>query len=307
MEVEVKNAKAAVIVFDIETYSTRDPRLIEEIRDEAVRKRPAQNVAKELKLAWDSTEARAERGAEAVAKTALDPMLASVLCVVYRVYGLAPEPQDYFIDCMAEHDLRRGPNYNDHAHQVEGGALAELVDRWDEIAGPDTLWVGHNIEGFDLPVLLGAFLRHDIEPPDHFPRFSHGRWYGAIYDTICHIPNNRAGFVSLDTACKALGLPSAKSHMWNGEPMSGGRVAEAYESGACELIIEYCAVDVAAESRVFERLTNGRLCATNSRSEAKRAALAPIWASTELDRCAKKMASFDALMALGEIPAGLAV
>jgi len=307
MESAVKNAKASVIVFDIETYSTRDPRMIEEIREEAISKRPAQNTAKELKIAWDTTEARAERGAEAVAKTALDPMLASVLCVVYRVYGLSPEPSDYFTDCMADHELRQGQHYNDHAHLAEGEALADLAQRWDEIAGPDTLWVGHNIEGFDLPVLLGAFLRHDIEPPAHFPRFSHGRWFGSIYDTMCHYPNNRAGFVSLDTACRALGMPAAKSHLWQGEPMSGKRVAAAYEAGACELIIEYCAVDVAAEARVFERLTNGRLFAGNSRTEAKRAALAPIWASTDLDRGSKKIASFDALLALGEIPAGLAV
>ena len=307
METEVKNAKASVIVFDIETYSTRDARLIEEVREEAICKRPAQNTLKELKLAWDTEKARMERGAEAVSKTALDPMLASVLCVVYRVYGLSPEPEDFFTDCMADQELRQGPNYNDHAHQAEGAALADLATRWDEIAGPDTLWIGHNIEGFDLPVLLGAFLRHDIEPPDHFPRFSHGRWYGSIYDTMCHIPNNRAGFVSLDTACKALGLPTAKSHLWKGEPMSGKRVAEAYEAGACELIIEYCAVDVAAEARVFERLNGGRLFAANSRTEAKRAALAPIWSSADLDRGSKKIASFDALLALGEIPAGLAV
>jgi DNA polymerase III epsilon subunit-like protein len=307
METETKNARASVIVFDIETYSTRDSRMIEKIRNEAVQKRPAKNLAKDKKTAWNTEESRAARGAEAVSKTALNPMLASVLCVVYRVYGLTPEPADYFIDGMADHTLRDGPNYNDHAHQAEGEALADLAIRWDEIAGPDTLWVGHNIEGFDLPVLLGAWLRHDIEPPDHFPRLSHGRWYGSIYDTMAHYPNNNAGFVSLDSVCEALHLPSAKSHIWQGEPMTGARVAAAYESGACELIIEYCAVDVAAEARVFERLTNGRLRAGNHRAEAKRAALAPIWASDAIDRESKKILSFDALMALGEIPAGLAV
>lgn len=304
---EPKNLKAAVIVFDIETYSTRDPRMIEKIREEAVAKRPAQNTLKELKTQWDTTAARSARGAEAVGKTALNPILASVLCVVYRVYGLSPEPQDYFVDCMADQELRGGPNYNDHAHEAEGENLADLATRWDEIAGPETLWVGHNIEGFDLPVLLGAWLRHDIEPPEHFPRMSHGRWFGNIYDTMAHVPNNCAGFVSLDTVCEALHLPAAKGCLWKGEPMTGARVAEAYEAGACELLIEYCAADVAAEARVFERLTNGRLCAPNRRAEAKRAALAPIWANEVLDRESKKILSFDALMALGEIPAGVAL
>lgn len=307
METEVKNAKAAVIVFDIETYSTRDARMIEKIREEAVKSRPAKNLAKEKKLQWDLEETRAARGAEAVRKTALNPMLASVLCVVYRVYGLSPEPQNYYIDCMLTDDLRGGPLENDHAHRAEGEWLAELAEQWEGFAGPDTLWVGHNIEKFDLPVLFGAWLRHDIEPPENFPRLSHGRWYGSIYDTMAHYPNNDAGFVSLETVSEALGLPTAKNRLWQGEPMTGKRVEEAYEAGAGELIIEYCGDDVAAEALVFHRLTNGRLSVGNRRAEAKRAALAPIWASDAIDRESKKILSFDALMALGEIPAGLAV
>lgn len=307
METETKNTKASCIVFDIETYSTRDPRLIEEVREEAVQKRPAKNIAKEKKIQWDMEENRAARGAEAVSKTALDPMLASVLCVVYRVYGLSPEPEDHYIDCMLPDDLRGGPNENGHAYQAEGEWLTELAEQWNSYAGPDTLWVGHNIEGFDLPVLLGAWLRHDIEPPAHFPRLSHGRWRGAIYDTMAHYPNNCAGFVSLDKVSKALGLPTAKHREWDGAPMSGARVAAAYEAGETELIVNYCADDVVAEARVFERLTNGRMYAGNPRTEAKIAALKPIWASDAIDRDSKKILSFDALKALGEIPAGLAV
>lgn len=281
--------KAAVIVFDIETYSTRDPRLIEEIRNEAVAKRPAQNTLKALKTEWDTTEARAARGAEAVGKTALDPMLASVLVVAWERDGLA-ETTQVWVDA-----------------QDEGEGLHSLAAHWDDIAGPETLWVGHNIEGFDMPVLLGAWNRHDIEPPDWFPRLHRGRWQGRIYDTMQKIPNSQAGFVSLDNVCRALGLPSAKRVDWKGEPMTGGRVAEAFEEGAYALLREYCLADVEAESALFQRLTHGGRYGVGPRDAGIRAALEAIWSSPELDRVGKKLASFDALHGLGVIPGGIVV
>jgi hypothetical protein len=285
----METKKASVIVFDIETYSTRDAQILEEIRDAAVKKRPAQNTLKEIKGAWGTTEARAARGAEAVAKTALDPMLAAVLVVAYSVDGV-----NHVTEVFA-------------SHEAERAGLENLAEDWDAIMGPDTLLVGHNIAGFDMPVLIGAWNRHDIEPPDFFPRFSRGRFHGNYYDTMQQIPNNNAGFVSLDTACRALGLPSAKSCTWEGLPMTGARVAEAFERAQFELLQEYCLADVEAELRLFLRLTHGGSYGLSRRSDSVREALEPIWASETLDRAQKKIASFDALRQLGVIPQGIAV
>lgn len=288
METESKvSKKASVIVFDIETYSTRSEAMIEEIRAEAVAKRPAQNVAKEKKIAWDTTEGRMRRGAEAVSKTALDHILASVLVVAYSVDGA-----DHVTEVFA-------------SHEAERAGLENLAADWDDLIGPETLLVGHNIAGFDMPVLIGAWNRHDIEPPDFFPTFRGGRFYGKYYDTMEHIPNNRAGFVSLDAACRALGLPAAKSCTWEGLPMSGGRVAEAFERAQFDLLREYCLADVEAELRLFLRLTHGGSYGLSRRGDGIREALAPIWSNEALDRVQKKIASFDALNQMGLIPGGL--
>ncbi len=288
METESKtHTKASVIVFDIETYSTRSDALIEKVREEAVAKRPAQNLAKEKKIAWDTTEGRMRRGAEAVAKTALDPMLASVLVVAYSVDG-----QDCVTEVFASHDAERA-------------GLENLAADWDDLIGPETLLVGHNIAGFDMPVLIGAWNRHDIEPPDFFPAFRRGKFFGNYYDTMEHIPNNRAGFVSLEDACRALGLPSAKSCTWEGLEMHGGRVAEAFERAQFDLLREYCLADVEAELRLFLRLTHGGNYGLSRKGDGIREALAPIWDNDALDRVQKKIASFDALNQMGLIPRGL--
>lgn len=283
----MEKRKASVIVFDIETYSTHDKAIIEEIRAEAVGKRPAQNTLKELKIAWDTTEARMRRGAEAVSKTALDPMLASVLVVAYNVDGV-----EHVTEVFASNDAERA-------------GLENLAEDWDDLIGPETLLVGHNIAGFDLPVLLGAWNRHDIVPPDFFPTFRRGKFFGNYYDTMEHIPNNRAGFVSLDDACRAFGLPVAKGVMWEGQPMHGGRVAVAFERAEFELLQEYCAADVSAQLNLFLRLTHGGHYGLNLRADGIREALAPIWGNESLDRVQKKIASFDALNQMGFIPGGL--
>lgn len=287
MEKANGNGKASVIVFDIETYSTHDRVILEEIRAEAVAKRPAQNTLKDLKIKWDTTEERAKRSAEAVAKTALDPMLAAVVVVAYSADG-----SDHVTEVFA-------------SHAAERAGLENLAADWDELIGPETLLVGHNIAGFDMPVLIGAWNRHDIVPPDFFPTFSRGRFHGNYYDTMEHIPNNRGGFVSLEAACRACGLPAAKAVTWEGAPMHGGRVAEAFERAEFDLLREYCAADVEAELRLFLRLTHGGSYGLSRKSDGIREALEPIWANESLDRAQKKMASFDALNQMGVIPRGL--
>ena len=68
--------KPRLITLDIETYRTRNPVFVDRIQGEALTKRPAQNAAKEVKLDWDTDRARAERANEALAKTAVNVLLA---------------------------------------------------------------------------------------------------------------------------------------------------------------------------------------------------------------------------------------
>jgi hypothetical protein len=262
---------ATRITFDIETYRTTNAEAVQRIRLEAIDKEPAGNTLKALKETWNTTEAREARADEALAKTSLDPLLAEILCVsLYIDY-----PDGSFAD--STFDLMRGK----HSLEIVRRAL-------ESIANEDTLWIGHNICGFDLPILLNSWRRSGMIPPTHFPRYIRGHWQGTLYDTMQNIPNNRGGFVSLDAACQAFGLGSAKHIIWNGAHMEGSRVAEAYETGFYDLILEYCAIDVSFERALYLCLTSGGRYATPEAARADlRAAIAEIEANPDLDDTSK--------------------
>jgi hypothetical protein len=227
-------SKARLITFDIETYCTRNPRAIEAITAEALAKRPAQNTAKELKLEWDTEAAREKRVDEALGKTACDPALAEPICVCVAVGQGKPVP--FPIEDVAD--------------------LASVRDHLEEMAGPQTVWCGHNIEGFDLPVLLSAWRRAGITPPRHFPQPGRsGRWFGWVYDTMQRFPS-KTPFVSLDDACLALGI-EGKAMTWQGEPFDGSRVGKAFEEGEIDLIVDYCLADVEIERALYMAMTAG--------------------------------------------------
>lgn len=230
-------SKARVIHFDIETYRTTDPALVESILQEAIEKRPAQNTLKELKTLWDTTEAQEARAAEALSKTALDVTMAEVLVVC------AMRDEEYI--------LRATSNGEGDEFELLSYAAATLGLHADA----DTIWCGHNIEGFDLPILLNRWRRYRITPPEHFPTYA-GRWRGRVYDTMLRIPT-KSGFISLNEACARYDISMAKDTMWNGAPMTGARVAEAYEAGEHQLLRDYCAADVAMVCELYSVMTCG--------------------------------------------------
>jgi hypothetical protein len=227
--------KSRLIVLDIETYRTRVPEIVLRIEREAIEKQPAQNVAKAVKDSWDTEASRDRRAKEALSKTALNVLLAEPLCVCWRADGAASD-----VSTMTQDD------------GVEEKALRLLVETWNEQAGPDTIWVGHNIHNFDLSVLLNRWRRFGIRPPEHFPQFSNGRWYGRTWDTMRRTPcDSGLGLVSLKTVCEAYGIEGAKSTFWRGEPIDGARVSDVYEAGEYDLILDYCRQDVVIEEALY--------------------------------------------------------
>lgn len=223
-----------VIIIDAETYPTRSPAVLAEIAHKALSARPAQNTAKTLKERWDTPEGERARVLDAVAKTGLDVVRAEVLCVAVATMGAGPD----VITGMSEGGERT--------------AMARLAEVLSE-CGPETIWVGHNHARYDLPLFLNRWRAHGIRPPEHYPRWTGSRWLGRVYDTMQHVPS-RNGFVSMAAACALVGL-EGKSVAWLGEPMSGARVADAYDAGEYDLICEYCAQDVADTRELFKRLT----------------------------------------------------
>lgn len=231
----MRQEKARLIVLDIETYRTRNEAVIERIRQEQYERACPVNKPKEEKFAWNTTAGREARVAEALDKTACDPLLAEVLCCVYQADGKA-QGSSCFYD--------------------EADGLLDAANALDALAGPETVWCGHNLAGFDLPVLLNRWRRYELCPPEHFPVFHGGRWRGRVWDTMLRTPcKNGLGLVSLDDVCLAYGMGAAKSVAWRGTPMDGSRVGEAYEAGEYDLILEYCMADVAVQEALYYRQT----------------------------------------------------
>lgn len=274
-------SKARLLVIDIETVRTRNPRIIERIAQEAMDKRPASNTKKELKIAWDTEAAREARAAEALAKTAVDPLLA--------------EP--VIVSCMTETD--ETPQSRSLAPGDRAGLC--MVSLWlNDLAGPETVWIGHNLCHFDLAVLLNAWRRARVTPPEEFPVYTNGRWRGRVFDTMLRCPSNTP-FVSLAAACEAYGIEDAKTIMWQGEPMNGSRVGDAYDAGEEQMLLEYCEADVRATHELYMAMTDDDRWGTFDRHSEVVDLLAALDES-ELTEGARAMAKLRVLENAGLVP-----
>lgn len=229
------------LVFDIETYRTRNQAVIDELTAEAINKRPAQNVQKELKLAWDTEQGRRGRVETALAKTSVNVMYAEVLCIAAAV----DSEEAVVFDGMSN---------------PEAEMLVKFSDWVDNRTGAETTWIGHNITAFDLPVLLSRYRSLCLFPPMEFPVWTGRRWTGRVFDTMLRTPcENGMGMVSLEKVCRVLGMDSPKSRyaLEDGTPLDGSTVGLAYERGEYAAILAYSQADVEVERELYLRLTFG--------------------------------------------------
>jgi len=223
------------VVVDLETYRSRNPLVIEAVRKEQIERRPAQNKSREEKNNWDTTAGRDERIVEALAKTAVDPMWAEILCIALGIDDRLP----ISISAMPDDEF---------------AALCEFTKLMDEEVGPETTWVNHNLLHFDLPILLSRFRALGVTPPKHFPYWQGRYWAGRVYDTMLRTPNNNnLGLVSLEDACRAYGIPSSKNKfcLEDGTPLTGATVGLAFERGEYKAIQQYAEGDVAATRDLY--------------------------------------------------------
>lgn len=228
--------KARRIHLDIETYRTRNAAALSRITREAAEKRPNGNTAKSLKEAWDTTEAIAERVHDAISKTAVNPLLAEVLFIAAKIED---SPVSMF----------------EGMEQPEASMLFLFRDWVDEISGPETIWTAFNGKRFDFSVLLNRMTRHGITPPANYPIWEGRGWRGRVYDTMERLPTYDP-FTSFSEACEAYGQP-CKTVEWKGAPMSGTRVAEAFEAGEYAVIGRYCCQDAIDEEALYLAMTHG--------------------------------------------------
>ena len=110
---------------------------------------------------------------------------------------------------------------------------------------------GHNIKGFDIPMLAKRMMIHGFAPPPIIPTADTKPWEIKAIDTmdVWKMGNNFA-LSSLELMCAAMGVKSPKE----GE-VTGNRVHEAYyDFNQLDLIVEYCERDVMVLIDIIKKL-----------------------------------------------------
>lgn len=217
-----------ILTFDIETLPASDKRTIDRIGQRV--KVPGALKKQESIEKWIKEEKQSAID-EAVAKSGLNGLYGSVLCIGYK--------------------------FDDHPTQVilcesERDTLYQFTKVMDLLSSneihPLTV-VGHNHVNFDLRFLFQRFCINGVKPP-HFLPFQAKPWDKGVFDTMVQWAG-AGNFVSLDDLCFAFGIESSKGDL------DGSKVAQYYAEGKIEEIKAYCAGDVDKTFEVYQRMTFG--------------------------------------------------
>ena len=217
------------LFIDIETMPTDR----QDVRDLIASKiAPPGNISKAETIAKWEAESKPAAIEESVAKTSLDGTFGRV-CVI-----------GWAIDNSAALAVSNATN--------EGDVLARFAERMDaaRFSVFETCVVGHNVTSFDLRFLVQRYIVHGIKPPAVIARAAQAKPWEAekVFDTMTQWAGvgNR---VSLEKLCMALGIDSPKTDI------DGSKVAQYVADGRIDEVAEYCAGDVIATRRVWERMT----------------------------------------------------
>lgn len=260
---------ARVCVVDIETKATADPGVIRFLREGLKDEEPpakidsrsksgraleragllahykeVKNKTAWLEENWGAEEVLEARLAEEIEGTAVDPLFAEVIVAAFSF----DEGEVHVISQTPEMEGR-----GDSFVKTERELLADLSTALGMGTSQETVWVGHNLAGFDVPVLMQAWRRHRLRAPVWFPSMRWGRCRGKVFDTMVECAA-RTPFTSAERAAAAFGI-AFKGVDWCGTPMEGSRVGEAWAAGEIDLLREYCAADVAATRELARRMS----------------------------------------------------
>jgi hypothetical protein len=217
------------LFIDIETLPTNR----QDVRDLIASKiAPPGNISKAETVAKWMEESKPAAIEEAVAKTSLDGTFGRVCVIGWAVDGSAALAVSNATD---ERDVLVR-----FSHQMESVNTNPF----------ETCVVGHNVASFDLRFLVQRYIVHGIKPPAVIARAAQAKPWEAekVFDTMTQWAGvgNR---VSLEKLCIALGIDSPKTDI------DGSKVAQYVADGRIAEVAEYCAGDVIATRRVWERMT----------------------------------------------------
>lgn len=210
------------IYLDIETAASQDSR----VREYYTKSIEAPSNYKDT----DKIEAYiASKSEEAAAKSSLDG-LGHIICI-----GVAIDDEpviDFHCDSVIQEksllnrfyaflDLKLGGNFK-----------------------PKT-FIGHNIVGFDLPILKKRSMVLGVKPPSLIP-FDAKPWDSSVFDSMTRW--DVRNFVSQEKLCMAFGIEGKQG-------MDGSMVNQAFLDGKIEEIAAYCRNDVEVVRNIYKRMT----------------------------------------------------
>ena len=115
--------------------------------------------------------------------------------------------------------------------------------------------VGHNILGFDMPLILRKFVKHGLEIPPKLMLHDIKPWDSCLLDTNAIWKFGSWVGCPLDLLCTELDIPSPK------QDIKGYEVSEAYwKRQELERITRYCENDVKATANIILRMARKPLC-----------------------------------------------
>lgn len=137
------------------------------------------------------------------------------------------------------------------ADDDEKKLLQDVKNLLDRVLKLDFYLCGHNIKGFDMPMLSKRFIVNGIKPPKILPSLGTKPWDLKAIDTkeLWQFGSFNSP-ASLDLMCVALGVESPKT----GE-VSGNMVHETYwDLNGLQPIAEYCERDVKVLLEVMNKI-----------------------------------------------------
>lgn len=132
----------------------------------------------------------------------------------------------------------------------EAGMLRMLGTFLDAETDPETVLVGHNLRGFDLPKLRHAYIRHRLRLPEILKPKIGDEERAKTCDTMTlfrafSMEHRDSLMVSLDTVAEALGIPRPKQHV------AGAEIPRLHQEGRYSVILAYCAIDTMTCAKAY--------------------------------------------------------
>lgn len=138
----------------------------------------------------------------------------------------------------------------------EAEILRKVIAVFDKFLTSGFKFCGHNIEGFDIPVLLKRAVIKGIVLPKSLHMHNLKPWEMPLVDTskVWSFGAWKEGLVSLDTLTATLGIDTPK------DDISGAEVSGVYwNDDDVDRIAKYCEKDVLATAQVMLKLGNQEL------------------------------------------------